>query len=122
MRWWRGAWFHTTGIDPCNRITSMDLRQEPVMHRPGISIISIHTSGYSGHTVPEIQIEAIEHAEELREIIRAAVRRCSFRSDGTCTPIPGKLLTRRTSSRLPDPWHPVYWCPVNCRKIRILIG
>jgi membrane protein YdbS with pleckstrin-like domain len=52
----------------------MDIRQGPVMCRPGISIISIQTSGYSAQTVPEIQVEAIEHAEELREIIRAAVQ------------------------------------------------
>lgn len=85
LRWRRGVWFRTTGIVPYNRITNLDLRQGPVMRWLGISTISIQTAGYSGQAVPEIRIEAIEQAEELREILRRYVRACSFRSDGTGT-------------------------------------
>ena len=85
MRWRRGVWFRTTGIVPYNRITNLDLRQGPVMRWLGISSLSIQTAGYSGQAVPEIRIEAIEHAEELREILREYVRACSGRGDGTGT-------------------------------------
>jgi len=92
LRWRRGVWFRTTGIVPYNRITNLDLKQGPVMRWLGISTISIQTAGYSGQAVPEIRIEAIERAEELREILRQSVRACSARSDGTGTggqPSPG---------------------------------
>jgi len=85
MRWRRGVWFRTTGIVPYNRITNLDLRQGPVMRWLGISTISVQTAGYSGQSVPEIRIEAIEHAEELRELLRASVRACSATGDGTGT-------------------------------------
>jgi hypothetical protein len=49
----------------------------------GITSISIQTAGYSGQATPEIRIEAIEHAEELRETLRNLVRRCSSHGDGT---------------------------------------
>lgn len=83
LRWKRGVWFRTTGIVPYNRITNLDLRQGPVMRWLGISSISIQTAGYSGQAVPEIRIEAIEHAEELRELLRSSVRSCSASGDGT---------------------------------------
>ena len=51
----------------------------------GISSIAIQTAGYSGKAAPEIRIEAIEHAEELRELLRNAVRTCSASGDGTGT-------------------------------------
>ncbi len=85
LRWRRGVWFRTTGIVPYNRITNLDLRQGPVMRWLHISTISIQTAGYSGQAVPEIRIEAIEHAEELRELLRTAVRACSRGGDGTGT-------------------------------------
>ena len=85
LRWRRGVWFRTTGIVPYNRITNLDLRQGPVMRWLRISTISVQTAGYSGQAVPEIRIEAIEQAEELREILRGYVRACSGRSDGTGT-------------------------------------
>ena len=85
LRWRRGVWFRTTGIVPYNRITNLDLRQGPVMRWLKISTISIQTAGYSGQAVPEIRIEAIEQAEELRELLRKYVRACSARSDGTGT-------------------------------------
>jgi membrane protein YdbS with pleckstrin-like domain len=85
MSWKRGVWFHTTGIVPYNRITNLDIRQGPVMRALGISSLSIQTAGYSGQAVPEIRIEGIEHAEELRELIRAMVRGCSQAHDGTGT-------------------------------------
>ncbi|MCK9630174.1 MAG: PH domain-containing protein [Methanoregula sp.] len=85
LRWRRGVWFRTTGIVPYNRITNLDLKQGPVMRWLGISTISVQTAGYSGQAVPEIRIEAIEHAEELRELLRAAVRSCSAGGDGTGT-------------------------------------
>ena len=50
-----------------------------------ISTISIQTAGYSGQAVPEIRIEAIENAEELRELLRNLVRSCSGTGDGTGT-------------------------------------
>ena len=93
LRWRRGVWFRTTGIVPYNRITNLDLKQGPVMRWLGISTISIQTAGYSGQSVPEIRIEAIEHADELRELLRSSVRSCSTPGDGTGT---------GTSARRPD--------------------
>ena len=84
LRWRRGVWFRTTGIVPYNRVTNIDIRQGPVMRWLSISSISIQTAGYSGQAVPEIRIEAIVHAEELRELLRTAVRSCSaVAGDGT---------------------------------------
>jgi len=84
LRWRRGVWFRTTGIVPYSRITNIDIRQGPVMRWLKISTISIQTAGYSGQAAPEIRIEAIENAEELRELLRKAVRSCSgVAGDGT---------------------------------------
>ena len=77
LRWRRGVWFRTTGIVPYNRITNLDLRQGPVMRSLNISSIAVQTAGYSGQGTPEIRIEAIEHAEELRELLRNAVHACN---------------------------------------------
>jgi uncharacterized protein len=85
MRWKRGVIFRSTGIVPYNRITNIDIKQGPVMRVLGISTLSIQTAGYSGAAVPEIRIEAIEHADELRELIRNLVRSCSAGGDGTGT-------------------------------------
>jgi uncharacterized protein len=74
MRWKRGVWFHTTGIVPYNRITNLDIKQGPVMRALGISTLAIQTAGYSGKAMAEIRIEGMEHAEELRELIRTLVR------------------------------------------------
>jgi membrane protein YdbS with pleckstrin-like domain len=43
------------------------------MRRVGISTLFIQTAGYSGQAVPEIRIEGIEHADDLRELIRSLV-------------------------------------------------
>lgn len=83
MSWRRGVWFRTTGIVPYNRITNLDLRQGPVMRALGISTLSIQTAGYSGQAMPEIKIEGIEHAEELREFVRFMVRGCTARIEAT---------------------------------------
>ncbi len=91
MSWKRGVWFRKTGIVPYNRITNLDIRQGPVMRALHISTLSIQTAGYSGQAVPEIRIEAIVQAEELREFIRSKVRACN--GDGTGS----------GSSRLPPP-------------------
>lgn len=93
LRWRRGIWFRTTGIVPYSRITNIDIRQGPVMRWLRISTISIQTAGYSGQAVPEIRIEAIERAEELRELLRKAVRSCSaVAGDGTGSgPAPGPV-------------------------------
>ncbi|HVP94633.1 MAG TPA: PH domain-containing protein [Methanoregulaceae archaeon] len=85
MRWKRGVWFRGTGIVPYNRITNIDIRQGPVMRWLGISTLSIQTAGYSGTAQPEISIQAIVHADELRELIRTKVRSCSALGDGTGT-------------------------------------
>ena len=85
MSWKPGVWFRKTGIVPYNRITNLDVRQGPVMRALRISTLSIQTAGYSGQAVPEIRIEAIVHAEELRELIRTMVRSGSGRGDGTGT-------------------------------------
>jgi membrane protein YdbS with pleckstrin-like domain len=79
----RGVWFRTTGIIPYNRITNLDVRQGPFMRSLGISSLAIQTAGYSGQTGSEIRIEAIEHAEELREVIRSMVRGAPAHDDGT---------------------------------------
>ncbi|MFA6225776.1 MAG: PH domain-containing protein [Methanoregula sp.] len=100
MRWKRGVWFRTTGIIPYNRITNLDIRQGPVMRWLNISSLSIQTAGYSGQSVPEIRIEAIEHAEELRELIRTLVRQSgsSVHNDGTGTSAPVQSATGSTGS------------------------
>ena len=83
INWKRGVWFRTTGIVPYNRIVNLDLRQGPLMRFLGISTLTIQTAGYSGQAVPEIKIEGIEHAEELRELIRSHVRGSVSHDDGT---------------------------------------
>jgi membrane protein YdbS with pleckstrin-like domain len=83
INWKRGVWFRTTGIVPYNRITNLDVRQGPFMRFLGISNLVIQTAGYSGQAVPEIRIEAIEHADELRELIRLMVRGSPAHDDGT---------------------------------------
>ncbi len=95
MRWKRGVWFRTTGIVPYNRITNLDLKQGPVMRWLNISTLSIQTAGYSGQAVPEIRIEAVEHAEELRELVRSLVRKSAtgVQNDGTGTGAPAQSPT-----------------------------
>ena len=83
INWKRGVWFRTTGIVPYNRITNLDVRQGPFMRVLGISTLAIQTAGYSGQAAPEIRIEAIEQADELRELIRSMVRGSPSRDDGT---------------------------------------
>jgi uncharacterized protein len=83
MSWKRGVWFRTTGIVPYNRITNIDVRQGPVMRLLGISTLAVQTAGYSGQAVPEIRIEGMEHADELRELIRSLVRQPCTSGDGT---------------------------------------
>lgn len=102
MRWKRGVWFRTTGIVPYNRITNLDLKQGPVMRWLRISTLSIQTAGYSGQAVPEIRIEAIEHAEELRELVRSLVRQAGSGSqnDGTGTSAPVQSSTGSMSTNL----------------------
>ncbi len=82
MRWKRGVIFRRTGIVPYNRVTNIDVKQGPVMRPLSISTVSIQTAGYSGKGVPEISIEGIVYAEELRELLRTMVRVCSG-GDGT---------------------------------------
>jgi hypothetical protein len=102
MRWKRGVWFRTTGIVPYNRITNLDLKQGPVMRWLNISTLSIQTAGYSGQAVPEIRIEAIEHAEELRELVRTLVRQSGsgVHNDGTGTSAPVQSATGSMSTNL----------------------
>jgi len=102
MRWKRGVWFRTTGIVPYNRITNLDLKQGPVMRWLNISTLSIQTAGYSGQAVPEIRIEAIEHAEELRELVRSLVRQSgsAVHNDGTGTSAPVQSATGSMSTNL----------------------
>jgi membrane protein YdbS with pleckstrin-like domain len=82
ITWKRGVWFRTTGIVPYNRITNIDVRQGPVMRLLGISTLAVQTAGYSGQAVPEIRIEGMGHAEELRELIRSLVRQPGNSGDG----------------------------------------
>jgi membrane protein YdbS with pleckstrin-like domain len=99
INWKRGVWFRSTGIVPYNRITNLDVRQGPLMRMLKISSLSIQTAGYSGQAVPEIQIEAIEYAEELRELIRSQVRGSSMRDDGTGSAKPVPALTGTTTDQ-----------------------
>lgn len=89
VRWKRGVWFRATGIVPYNRITNIDIKQGPVMRILGISTVSLQTAGYSGAAVPEIRIEGIIQAEELREQIRNLVRGSIKSDDGTGTGFAG---------------------------------
>jgi membrane protein YdbS with pleckstrin-like domain len=97
MSWRRGVWFRKTGIVPYNRITNLDIRQGPVMRALSISTLSIQTAGYSGQAVPEIRIEAIVYAEELRELIRSLVRSTSRGGDGTGTGAPANSAISLTN-------------------------
>ena len=109
INWKRGVWFRTTGIVPYNRITNLDVRQGPFMRYLGISTLAIQTAGYSGQAVAsEIRIEAIEHAEELREVIRSMVRGSTERDNGTgnrtvpsmsTTPVDQQILAELKSIR-----------------------
>jgi len=83
MSWKRGVWFRRTGIVPYNRITNLDVIQGPVMRMLRIFTLSIQTAGYSGQAVPEIRIEGIEHADDLRELLRSLVRQSGMQGDGT---------------------------------------
>jgi uncharacterized protein len=74
LTWQRGVWFRRTGIVPYNRITNIDIRQGPLMRALGIANLAVQTAGYSSQMVPEIVLEAMEHAEELRGTIRSRVR------------------------------------------------
>jgi len=98
ISWKRGVWFRTTGIVPYNRITNLDIRQGPVMRALGISTLAIQTAGYSGQAVPEIKIEGLIHANELRELIRTLVRACNAPGDGTGSAVP--VRTQMTSDQL----------------------
>ena len=91
ITWKRGIWFRATGIVPYNRITNLDVRQGPFMRFLGISNLAIQTAGYSGQAVPEIRIEAIEHAEELRELIRSMVRGSPEQGNGTGSGTPSPV-------------------------------
>ena len=82
LSWRRGVWFRRTGIVPYNRITNIDIRQGPLMRALGISNLAVQTAGYSGQMVPEIVLEAMEHAEELRTALRSRVRGAAG-GDGT---------------------------------------
>jgi membrane protein YdbS with pleckstrin-like domain len=82
LSWRRGVWFRRTGIVPYNRITNIDIRQGPLMRALGISNLAVQTAGYSGQMTAEIVLEAMEHAEELRETIRSRVR-LEASGDGT---------------------------------------
>lgn len=99
INWKRGVWFRTTGIVPYNRITNLDVRQGPFMRMLKISNLAMQTAGYSGQAVPEIQIGAIEHAEELRELIRSLIRGCSSHDDGTGSAKPSLAPTGKTTDQ-----------------------
>ena len=83
MSWKRGVWSQRAGIVPYNRITNLDVKQGPVMRALKVSTLAIQTAGYSGQAVPEIRIEGMEHAEELRELIRSLVRQPAVNGNGT---------------------------------------
>lgn len=53
------------------------------MRAPGISTLAIRTAKYSGRVVPENCIKGMEHAEQLRALIRSLVRQSGSRSYGT---------------------------------------
>ena len=76
----------------------LDITQGPVMRMLGISTLSIKTEGYSGQNVSEIRIEAIEHAEDLRELIRSLVRQSGMSIDGTGGGAP--LITVPTNQKI----------------------
>lgn len=54
------------------------------MRLPGISMLPVRTAGNSGQAAPEIRIEGMVHARELRELIRSLVRQPGRGGDGTC--------------------------------------
>ncbi len=83
--WRRGVWFRRTGIVPYNRVTNIDIRQGPLMRALDISIFAAQTAG-SCQMVPEIALEAMGHAEELRATIRSRVR---LEAGGDGPPDPG---------------------------------
>ena len=50
----------SAGQVPYNPLTNLDVIQDPVMQRVGISFLSIHTAGPFGQVFPEILIEGID--------------------------------------------------------------
>mgnify|MGYP001589285367 CR=1 FL=1 len=53
------------------------------MQAQGISMLEVQTAGYSRQEVPDIRVEGMEHAEELRELIRSLVRYPGTGGEGT---------------------------------------
>jgi membrane protein YdbS with pleckstrin-like domain len=83
MSWKRGVWFRTIGVVPYNRITNMMSGRRRSCGRLRIFTLAVQTAGYSGKAVPEIRIEGMEYAEELRELIHLLVRQSGTGGDGT---------------------------------------
>ena len=48
-----------------------------------IFTLAIQTAGYSGQAAPKIRVPGMEHAEELRELIRPLVRHAGTSGNGT---------------------------------------
>jgi len=73
--WKRGVWFKKTGIVPYNRITNIDITQNPISRMLGIASLRIQTAGYSGQkSRAEIRIEGIKRFEELKDLIIELVK------------------------------------------------
>jgi hypothetical protein len=49
----------------------------------GISTLAVQTTGYSGQVIPDIRIGRMNHAEELRKLIRSLVRQPGNSVEGT---------------------------------------
>ncbi len=99
LSWRRGVWFRRTGIVPYNRITNIDIRQGPLMRALGISNLAVQTAGFSGQMTPEIILEAMEHAEELRATLRSRVR-LEAGGDGTGSGAPAPRAAPGTADLL----------------------
>ena len=63
------------------------------MRRVGISTLSINTAGPFGQAVPEIRIEGIEPADDLRELIRSLVPQSRMHNDDTGGAAPNGVPT-----------------------------
>ncbi len=73
------------------------------MRAQGISMFPVQTAGYSGQAVPEIRIEGMEQAEELRELIRSLVHQHGSNGEGIGgAPARVQTVPLTTDQKIPD--------------------
>ena len=75
----KGVWWKTKSFVPYNRITNINVYQDPISRRFGLGKLSIQTAGFSGTSssgakVAEAVIFGVKNFEEIKDIIINFVR------------------------------------------------